>query len=435
MNRLRGLSLSLLNPMLPAAAASPDCHAAFALRCYRQTIERGRQLLVTTLLLDLLALVTYDLPLYLGGYFSDHRMYWDLLTWRLTTMAACLIYVPLSLRLQRDASPGVLRRLAWTAIGLGLGTGLWHAVLSQTLAIDISIYALSLFVVASLLVMPTRAKLLGYLFCFIVILGSLFTITADPLVALAVSVNATCLTLSAVIADQVATRAAVLDFMQAHSLEEERNRADALLRNILPLTIAERLKGGAPRVVEYHDEVSVLFADVSGFTQLASELSPERLIEMLEALFRSFDELAELHGVEKIKTVGDAYMAAAGVPLPAIDHAERVASLALAMVAACDHLGKKTGLLLQLRVGIHSGSAISGVIAQKKFAYDLWGDTVNTASRLESHSVAGRIQVTEETRARLAHRFEFEQGGSLYLKGKGQMTGYFLIGEKTAVAA
>lgn len=412
-----------------------EWHEAFAQRCYRQTVERARQLLITTLLLDVLALVTYDLPLYLGGYFSGHRMYWDLLAWRLTTMSACLLYVPLSWRLQRNASLDVQRRLAWTAIALGLGTGLWHAVLSQTLAIDISIYALSLFVVASLLVMPTRTKLLGYLFCFVVILGSLFTITADPLVALAVSVNAICLTLSAVIADQVATRAAVLDFMQAHSLEEERNRADTLLRNILPQTVAERLKGGAPRVVEYHDEVSVLFADVSGFTQLASELSPERLIEILEALFRSFDKLTEQYGVEKIKTVGDAYMAAAGVPDATPDHAERVARLALAMVAACDQLGKKTGLLLQLRVGIHSGSAISGVIAQKKFAYDLWGDTVNTASRLESHSIAGCIQVTEETRARLAHRFEFEPGGNLFLKGKGWMAGYFLIGEQAAVAA
>lgn len=425
----------LLNPLLPAEQMSPEWHRTFAQRCYRQTTERGRQLLVTTLLMDGFALFSYDLPLYLGGQFSEHRMYGDLLCWRLLTMTTFLIYLPLSLRLTDDPRPGVQHALAWGAIALGLGTGLWHAVLSQTMAIDISIYALSLFIVAGLLVMPTRLKLLIYLLGLVVIEIGLFTITEDPLVALAVSVNAICLTIGAMIADQVATRAAVVDSMLVHSLDEQRGRADRLLRNILPAAIADRLKSGEPRVVEYHAEVSVLFADVSGFTQLASELSPERLIEMLESLFRSFDALTEQHGVEKIKTVGDAYMAAAGVPLAVPDHAERIARLALAMVEACERLGRETGLTLQLRVGIHSGSAISGVIAQKKFSYDLWGDTVNTASRLESRGVAGRIQVPEQTRLRLLHQFEFEQRGHLYLKGKGRTAGYFLIAEKTAEAA
>lgn len=432
----RWLDLStLIDPMLPAAGMSAVWHAGFAQSCYRQSIERGRQLLVTTLLLDVLALVSYDLPLYLAGHYSDHRMYGDLLLWRLVTMTLFLIYLPLTLRYRDDPRPAVQRGLAWAAIALGLGTGLWHAVLSQTLAIDISIYALSLFIVASLLVMPTRLKLLCYLVGLAVIQASLYAITRDALVAQAVSINAICLTLCAIIADQVATRAAVIDFLQMHTLGEARSRADALLHNIMPVSIATRLKSGEQRVVEYHDEVSVLFADVSGFTRLTSELPPQQLIEMLENLFRRFDTLADLHGVEKIKTVGDAYMAAAGVPHAVADHAERVARLALAMVEACARLGDEHGLALQLRVGIHSGSAISGVIAQKKFAYDLWGDTVNTASRLESRGVIGRIQVTDETRKRLAHAFEFEQRGSLYLKGKGRMAGYFLIGEKAAVAA
>ena len=156
---------------------------------------------------------------------------------------------------------------------------------------------------------------------------------------------------------------------------------------------------------------------------------------MLETLFKAFDEIAEAHGVEKIKTVGDAYMAAAGVPDEAPDHADRVARMALAMLATCDRIGRESGMVLNLRIGIDAGPAISGVIAQKKFAYDLWGDTVNTASRMETSGAVGRIHVTEAFRQRVGNRFQFERRGPLELKGKGVVPGHFLIGESAAQAA
>ena len=178
-------------------------------------------------------------------------------------------------------------------------------------------------------------------------------------------------------------------------------------------------------------------ADVADFTRMSSELSPQRLISILEMLFKAFDDIADQCGVEKIKTVGDAYMAAAGVPAAVADHADRVARMALAMMAACDRLRAESGYPLNLRVGIATGPAISGVIAQKKFAFDLWGDTVNMASRMETSGVAGRIHVTDAFRQALGDRYRFEQRGILDVKGKakGVTPSYFLVIDSEARAA
>jgi len=257
----------------------------------------------------------------------------------------------------------------------------------------------------------------------------------NGLVAYAVLFNGFCVTVCAMFADQVSHRSAIRNFMLRKTLADERARSDRLLLNILPEPIAERLKLSEAQVVEFHDEVTVLFADVVDFTRLATEIAPALLIQLLELLFKAFDDLAERYGVEKMKTVGDAYMAAAGVPTAAPDHAERVARMALAMLETCDRLSRETGMPLRLRVGIHCGPAISGVIAQKKFADDLWGDTVNTASRMESHCSVGRIHVTEQVRQRLVGHFAFEQRGSLDLKGKGAVPGYYLLGEQLVASA
>lgn len=211
--------------------------------------------------------------------------------------------------------------------------------------------------------------------------------------------------------------------------------SERLLLNVLPRSIAERLKRHEGRIAEAHDEVTVLFADVVDFTPFAEQTSPERVVDVLDEVFSAFDDLAQRHGLEKIKTIGDAYMVVAGLPEPRSDHAEAMAEMALDMQVALASLCDPLGLDLAIRVGMASGPVIAGVIGRHKFIYDLWGDTVNTASRMESHSLPGRIQVTEATYQRLCDRYRFEERGEIEIKGKGRLPAYLLVGRLQAEAA
>ena len=221
-----------------------------------------------------------------------------------------------------------------------------------------------------------------------------------------------------------ATEAAELRAAQEHE------RAEALLHNMLPSTIAEQLKHSSQTIAERAADVTVLFADIVGFTPLSQSVAPEELLEILDEIFSTFDRLTDAHGLEKIKTIGDAYMVAGGVPEPRPDHAEAVAHLALEMLEVVRGLRLPDSSSLQLRVGFHCGPVVAGVIGQRKFAYDLWGDTVNTASRLESHGSPGHIHVTRSTRDRLAERFEFERRGVIAVKGKGELETWYLTKTK-----
>jgi class 3 adenylate cyclase len=172
--------------------------------------------------------------------------------------------------------------------------------------------------------------------------------------------------------------------------------------------------------------VTVLFADIVGFTEIAATLSPINLVELLNEIFSEFDRLTEIYNLEKIKTIGDSYMAVAGLPTPRDDHADAVAAMALDMQTAIQNFNRRNQRHFQIRIGIHSGSVVAGVIGLKKFIYDLWGDTVNTASRMESHGIAGTIQVSEDTYQLLKGAYELEPRGSIEIKGKGEMKTYFL---------
>ena len=207
-------------------------------------------------------------------------------------------------------------------------------------------------------------------------------------------------------------------------IEEERLRSDRLILNVLPPPIADRLKGGETGIVNSYDEVTVLFADIVGFTDLTEQLPARTLVRLLDQIFSTFDAIADRHGLEKIKTIGDAYMAAAGLPFPHDDHAAAAARMASEMHGAIDTFDSSG--MLKLRIGLCSGSVIAGVIGQKRFIYDLWGDTVNTASRMELHGAAGRTHVSATTYERLRDRFRFEERGVIEVKGKGPMTTYFL---------
>jgi class 3 adenylate cyclase len=220
-------------------------------------------------------------------------------------------------------------------------------------------------------------------------------------------------------------------------VENERSRAEELLLNILPPAIAEKLKTSPGVIAESYDDVTVLFADIVGFTGLSAHHAPEELVEILNWIFSDFDILTEHYGLEKIKTIGDAYMMASGLPDVRADHAHAAAAIALDMLAAIDHFSEQSGMRLCIRIGIHSGPVVAGVIGTKKFIYDLWGDTVNTASRMESHGEPSMIHVSEDFRRKFSsadangNEFVFEPRGTLDIKGKGLMNTYFLTGKMT----
>jgi class 3 adenylate cyclase/HAMP domain-containing protein len=219
---------------------------------------------------------------------------------------------------------------------------------------------------------------------------------------------------------------------RTEELNEEKQESERLLLNVLPAPIAERLKAGEGLIVDRFESVSVMFADIVGFTSLSSRIPPEQLVSMLNDLFSTFDKLAEKHGLEKIKTIGDAYMVVAGIPQPMEKHAHAIAIMGLDMMTAIEDFSKRHGSDLKIRLGIHTGPVVAGVIGQKKFIYDLWGDTVNTASRMESHGVPGRVHVTDATRALLAETFQLEAREPIEIKGKGLMQTYLIVERRLA---
>jgi class 3 adenylate cyclase len=212
------------------------------------------------------------------------------------------------------------------------------------------------------------------------------------------------------------------------ALQLEQERSERLLLNVLPAPIAERLKAGEAVIADAFPEVTVLFADLVDFTRRSRQVRPAQVVATLNELFSAFDELAQRHGLEKIKTIGDAYMVAGGLPQPRPDHAEAVAELALAMQAEVARRADPSGQPLQVRIGIDTGPVEAGVIGTAKFSYDLWGDTVNTASRMESHGVAGCIQVTERTYQRLRDGYRFQRRGPIQVRGMGELVTWFLVG-------
>ena len=213
-----------------------------------------------------------------------------------------------------------------------------------------------------------------------------------------------------------------------HDLEDERARSRRLLLNVLPQRIVDRLDAGEERIADRHDDVTVLFSDVVGFTRIAAGLPASTLIDDLNDLFSDFDAICEASGVEKIKTIGDAYLAVGGLPGGAPDHGAAIAETALRML---DHVAKhREHADWQLRIGLNGGPVSAGIIGTTKFVYDIWGDTVNVASRLESTSLPGRIHVSDELAASLAGRYVLEPRGETELKGKGAMTTWFLVGPR-----
>ncbi|MEN9678233.1 MAG: Adenylate cyclase [Verrucomicrobiota bacterium] len=216
-------------------------------------------------------------------------------------------------------------------------------------------------------------------------------------------------------------------------LEIEKEKSERLLLNILPKAIAERLKLGERTIANGHPTVTVMFADLVGFTALSRRTPPGDLVGILNGIFTTFDLLVEKHSLEKIKTIGDSYMLAGGIPIYRDDHAQAVADVSMEMIAALDRLNAANGTELKMRIGINTGPIVAGVIGKRKFTYDLWGDTVNLASRMESSGMAGVIHVSESTYQALKDDFVLEERGLTHCKGIGEVTTYFLKGRKALV--
>lgn len=230
-------------------------------------------------------------------------------------------------------------------------------------------------------------------------------------------------------------------FLQRQTLEDQRGalareiqKSDALLRAMLPASVADRLRDQRGVIADAIDEATVIFSDIVGFTTIGSGMAPAAVVSVLNELFGRFDTLAAEHGLEKIKTIGDGYMAVAGAPLPVADHADRAVRFGLALVKTTETLGAEVGVPLRLRVGIHSGPLVAGVIGRDKLAYDLWGDTVNVASRMESQGLPGRVQISAATAERLTADVALEPRGTIDVRGRGPMR-VLLVAAEEAVDA
>ncbi len=219
------------------------------------------------------------------------------------------------------------------------------------------------------------------------------------------------------------------------AMEVEYERSEQLLANILPASIAARLKDPAhDMIADRYDDASILFADIAGFTERASEIAPSDLVAFLDHVYSEFDLLVDRHGLEKIKTTGDAYMVVSGVPNPRADHAQALAALALDMAQAVAQMRDPQGRGVGMRIGLASGPVVAGVVGSRRFFYDVWGDAVNVASRMESTDPTGRIQVPQNVYERLRDEFAFTERGDVDVKGKGVMHTWYLIGRQTAAA-
>ncbi len=321
----------------------------------------------------------------------------------------------------------------WLLLGASsiLGTFVWFQIFMQLPQELLSSYWL---VTAALMVTICFVLLEMVLLARLAVVALMLLITLSAPFVLGLGLGETLLGLMHVVlvADvgwvaawqvEVARRSA---FVNQLGVERERERTVDLLRNILPEPIADRLLNDPGTIAERYDSVSVLFADIVGFTPWASTCEADQVVEVLDTIFSSFDQLCDAYEVEKIKTIGDAYMAAGGVPSGGGGATESVVQLALSMLDEVDKMPVQEGTSLQLRIGIHQGPVVAGVIGRRKFIYDLWGDTVNTAARMESHGVPGRVQITQAVADQLGEDFVIEPRGVIEVKGKGPMKAYLV---------
>ena len=308
----------------------------------------------------------------------------------------------------------------------------WVSVVLAPLSGDMAVYATAVLGIAALGPLPGWRNAATFILTSAGLAAALLGFGDRKVAYWLVNVVGSCFL--GIIIEQICFRKSLAEFVQRKALQRQRERVDELLYNVFPQSVAASLKEGK-RSVASHSEVTILFADVVGFTQLASRLLPSQLVEVLETLFGRFDDAARRHGIEKIKTIGDAYMAISGAPLSIERSVERVADFALEILRICEEYSRESGFDLALRVGIHTGPVVAGVIGSSRLCYDLWGDSVNLAQRLEAHGDRNLINVSEPVYHRLRAQFRLEDRGLLDLKGKGPTRTFALLGTREAVGA
>jgi class 3 adenylate cyclase len=363
---------------------------------------------------------------HLSGFFlwlALQPIHQDVLVLRLVTLGltAALLATSYLKRVERWAFP--------LTVALTLVSAAYmQQIIFRTGDAQIHLTAVCLIIVATGLLFPYR--LWQMLSVGLAVLGAYVlgatAIQSDKLVISAFYIA--CAIGAATVAAHVSDRLRRSEFKARQQAEDERQRAEALLRNILPDSIVSELKRSPRLIADRFSQATILFADIVGFTPLSAKMDAEMVVSVLNDIFSSFDALSEKHGLEKIKTIGDCYMVAGGLPSPRDDHAAAVARMALDMREVIERMKIPTGERLQLRIGINTGPVVAGVIGKKKFLYDLWGDAVNTASRMESHADEGMIQVTQATYLLIKDEFALESCGTVVVKGKGEMQTWRLTG-------
>lgn len=361
--------------------------------------------------------------------------------WWISNVTGVLTLLPVLLTAQQwEAIARVPRRFVEVIVWLTFSVGISWFLFCSPARVELAPYPLEylpfpFLIWGALRFGPAGAALSTALITNLATLGVVFDVgpfatNARDMVQAVLSLQAyicvialTGLTLAAIMAEREAAQV---------SLQQEKERSEQLLLNILPLPIANQLKHERRTIADSFAEVSVLFADIADFTRLSASLTAQELVALLNEIFSEFDRLAEQHNLEKIKTIGDAYMVVGGLPFPTDNHAEAIADMALDMQAAMIRFSDRYQMPLQMRIGINTGPVVAGVIGTKKFIYDLWGDTVNTASRMESHGIVGQIQVTAATHAFLEKRYQLKARGAVNIKGKGSVPTYILLGRNVA---
>jgi adenylate cyclase len=369
-----------------------------------------------TAVATLLALCVAGVPYMLIGWLEDRPL---VLLFAVLQNGAQLLNLAIFSRTRR------LAPMVWIIIGLGLATIFSGVLTLGGLAFSAGnvVWAI-LAPLGAVLLINGRAALPAYFGVVAIVVGGALL---DPFIPRdqALPHGAAVLAMVVNLLGPAAVALGLVLYIDGQRLAARRE-SDALLRNVLPEPIADRLKAGERVIADHYDQASVLFADVVDFTPFAEAHSPQEIVAVLNDLFTDFDRLAERFGLEKIKTIGDAYMVVAGVPEPRDDHAAVLVEMAMGMHAQVAAIDPVDGRRLQIRTGIASGPVVAGVIGERKFSYDLWGDTVNTAARMESSGVPGCIQVTDGTCRLLAGRYPFERREGVEIKGKGIMSTWIL---------
>jgi adenylate cyclase len=384
----------------------------------RSWAEAVRFCKMVALLVPVVALLV-DLPLLHGSVVREHEARAAIVVWHAVTFGLCIGVVAAD-RWWRQRLP--LERATHAVAALVLVQSAWLGMLGWPTLRDYSMYALGSVFVATVLGTASRAHqplyVLGAVAVGIAMVWKLPGRALDDL--LNALVAPLCVAVVSLQLDRYSRERNLALFTEMSHAQRERERADRVLYNVLPASVAEELKRADRVNAVKFERIGVLFADIEGFTRFSHALEPESLVRVLNEIFCGFDALVDRHGLEKIKTIGDAYMAISQ------KQTADLARLALDMLAALDAYNARHGTRLRLRIGMHVGPAVAGVIGVKRFLYDVWGDTVNVASRMEASGEAGRIHATEAVREELGERFGFEPREPMPIKGMGVMRTYFL---------